>query len=219
MKRLIACTAVLSLAGLAPAWAGPSSNVAWTLETMRLVESGNPEKGKQLNATCAGCHGAEGLSALPINPHVAGQDAAYTYKQLKDYKDRTRNNPIMSGMVAALSDQDMADLSIFYASLSLPPPSGTAPAETPRLVTEGEGERLIPACNTCHGRKGEGNPGSKGMPALAGQTVDYLKATMQAYRSGARANDVYSVMRSISKNLTDQEIAALAAYYAAQDAR
>jgi cytochrome c553 len=219
MKRLFAQTLMLSLLASGSVLAGPSSNVAWTIETMKLVDGGNAEKGKQLAQGCAGCHGAAGVSAMPINPHTAGQDAAYTYKQLRDYKDRTRANPIMSGLVAGLSDQDMADIAVFYAAQSPPPASGTGSDAAKVLVTYGDGERLIPACNSCHGAKGEGNPRSKGMPMLAGQGVDYFKQTMQAYRSGARANDVYSVMRSLAKNLTDDEIAALASYYAGLGAK
>lgn len=215
MKRLLAQTLMVALLASGPVLAAPSSKVAWTVETMKLVDGADAGKGKQLAQGCAGCHGAAGVSALPINPHTAGQDAAYTYKQLRDYKDGTRANPIMSGLAAGLSDQDMADIAAFYAEQSPAPPSGAGSDAAKELVTYGDGERLIPACSSCHGAKGEGNPRSKGMPVLAGQGADYLKQTMQAYRSGARANDVYSVMRSVAKDLTDEEIAALASYYAA----
>jgi cytochrome c553 len=200
--------------------AAPSSNVAWTIETMALVKSGDPEKGKQLSASCAGCHGAEGISANPMWPSTAGQDAAYAYKQLRDYKDQKRVNPIMTGMVIALSDEDMADIAAFYATRPLPGPEGEGGnAAAVKLVKEGDGPRLIPACNACHGAKGEGNKRSHGMPALAGQMPQYLVQTMQAYRSGKRANDVYGVMRAVAKTLTDEEIQGLAKHYAAQDAR
>ena len=203
-----------------PAAAAPSSNVAWTTETMALVKRGDPEKGRVASAGCAGCHGAEGISPNPMWPSTAGQDAAYTYKQLKDYKDRTRDNAMMMGMVMALSDEVMADMAAFYASLPLPEPRGDGGNEVAvRLVKEGDGPRLIPACNTCHGAKGEGNPRSYGMPVLAGQMPNYFVQTMQLYRSGGRANDVYGVMRAIAKELTDEEIQGLADYYAAQDAR
>jgi len=220
MKRLFACGLTGSLALVGVAVAAPSSNVAWTLETKHLVESGDPEKGKQSSASCAGCHGAEGISPSPVFPHTAGQEKAYAYKQLKDYKDRTRANAMMMGMVVALSDQDMVDIAAFYATQPLPGPSGSGGNEAAeRLVKQGDGERLIPACNSCHGRKGEGNPRSIGMPALAGQMSQYFTQTMQAYRAGTRANDVYGVMRNIAKELTDEEINGLADYYAAQDAR
>ena len=126
----------------------------------------------------------------------------------------------MMGMVMALSDEDMASISAFYAAEPLPAPQGDGGNDAAlKLVKEGDGPRLVPACNTCHGRKGEGNRRSYGMPALAGQMPQYFVQTMQLYRSGGRANDVYSVMRSIAKNLTDEEIDGLANYYAAQDAR
>ncbi len=220
MNRMLGTGLAVGLILAGPALAAPSSNVAWTLETVKLIEGGDPEKGKQLSASCVGCHGAEGVSPNPMWPSTAGQDAAYTYKQLKDYKDRTRDNAIMMGMVMALSDQDMADVSAFYAAQPLPAPQGDGGNDDAlRLVKEGDGPRLVPACNTCHGRKGEGNKRSHGMPALAGQMPQYFSQTMQLYRSGGRANDVYSVMRSIAKNLTDEEINGLADYYAAQDPR
>lgn len=200
--------------------AAPSSNVAWTTETKQLLRSGDPEKGRGLAQACAGCHGAEGISPNPAFPHMAGQDAAYTYKQLKDYKDGTRDNALMKGFAAGLSDQDMADISVFYATLPLPEPQGSGGGEASvTLVSQGDGPRLVPACNTCHGSKGEGNKRSHGMPALAGQMPAYFKGTMELYRSGGRANDVYGVMRHIAKELTDEEIASLANYYAAKDAR
>ena len=220
MKQSLVIGIALGLLLAGTAWAGPSSNVAWTQETVNLVKGGDPEKGKQLSASCAGCHGAEGISPNPIWPSTAGQNAAYTYKQLKDYKDRTRDNALMMGMVMALSDQDMVDISAFYAAQPLPGPQGEGGNDAAvTLVKAGDGPRLIPACNTCHGRQGEGNARSHGMPAIAGQMPQYFVQTMQLYRSGGRANDVYGVMRSIAKDLTDEEISGLASYYAARDAR
>lgn len=204
------------LCGAAAVVAAPSSNVAWTVESVKLVKGGDAAKGEQLAASCAGCHGATGVADTnPMWPSMAGQDALSTYKQLVDFKDGTRSSPMMQGMVMALSDQDMADLSVFYASKPLPPAKGEANA-TPELVSRGHGERLIPACNSCHGYKGKGNVRSYGMPVLAGQNAEYLKQTLGAYKSGARSNDVYSVMRAIAKELTDEEITDLSAYYAAQ---
>ena len=218
MNRVMVLGLTLALSG--QVIAAPSSQVAWTTDTVALVQSGDPEKGKQLTASCVGCHGADGISPNPLWPSTAGQDAAYTYKQLKDYKDRTRDNVLMMGMVMALSDKDMADTAAFYATQPMPPPQGDGGNDAAvKLVKQGDGPRLIPACNTCHGAKGEGNPRSYGMPALAGQMPQYFIQTMQLYRSGGRANDVYGVMRAIAKELTDEEIQGLAGYYAAQDVR
>lgn len=200
--------------------AAPSSNVAWTLETQTRLEAGDIQRGKDLAMRCAGCHGAAGISNMPATPHLAGQAASYTYKQLMDYKDRSRNQGLMSAMVGGLSEAEMIDLAVFYAAQPLPPAVEGLGDDTgvASLLRLGDGPRLIPACSSCHGRHGEGNPRSIGMPSLAGQDPGYLIQTLRAYRAGARNNDVYSVMRAISRELSDAEIKGLAEYYAGQDA-
>jgi cytochrome c553 len=79
--------------------------------------AGDPEAGKQKSATCQGCHGADGLGLQPIYPRLAGQYPDYLAKALHDYKAGRRQNAIMQGMVAALSDQDIEDLAVYYGSL------------------------------------------------------------------------------------------------------
>lgn len=191
--------------------AAPSSQVAWTPETLKLIKGGDPIKGKALATGCASCHGAEGISPIPAYPHLAGQRADYTYKQLRDYKDKTRNNAIMSGLVAILSDQDMADLAIFYASFPVPKGQSAGAIAATELVTKGDGKRLIPSCASCH--ESRGSLRNYGVPLLDGQAKAYLEQTMKDYKTETRANDVYSVMRLIAKELTDQEIAQTADYY------
>ncbi len=219
MKNVLAIT-LLAAAVAAPQAlsAAPASNVAWDSATRALLRSGDPEAGKAKAAACAGCHGAEGVSANPQYPHLAGQVAAYTFKQLKDYKDGKRmGSGIMPGMVGGLSDQDMADLAAYYASRPRPPANGEGDASAADLADGVGGMRQIPPCGTCHGRKGEGKVVN--IPALAGQQAAYLESTMQAYKSGKRANDTYGRMRRIAAHLTDGEIKALAAYYAAMGGR
>jgi cytochrome c553 len=194
--------------------AGPSSNVAWDVETLRAIKGGKPELGKDKAAACAGCHGAEGVAMNPTYPSMGGQRADYTYKQLRDYKDGTRANALMAAFAQSLSEEDMLDIAAFYAEQPLPPakPAETSLPLAEKLVHLGDGPRLVPACHSCHGTAGEGK--MHGIPALAGQNALYFKQTMEAYASGARANDVYSVMRSIAKELTPEEIEELAEYYA-----
>ncbi|MHB1052655.1 MAG: c-type cytochrome [Thiobacillus sp.] len=92
------------------------------LATVALVFSlpvhakGNYEAGKAKSTTCAACHGAEGVSAVPSFPTLAGQHRDYLYHSLKDYKSGKRNNPIMAGQVQTLSDADMLDLALFFSS-------------------------------------------------------------------------------------------------------
>lgn len=220
MCRLCLSAVVLGLMISTRALAAPSSYVAWTTETVRLIRDGDPLIGKQLAYGCAGCHGTEGLSVSPAYPHIAGQDAFYLFKQLHDFKDKTRNNPQMTGIAASLSEQDMADIAAYYAAMQgAPPVRGSSHSAVVDLVRRGQGSRMIPACSGCHGPGGKGNSGYYGMPVLAGQKAVYISIALRQYRVGDRANDVYSVMRAIAENLTDNEITALGKYYATQDPR
>lgn len=217
--RVLAC-AVLAITVFyctPDASADPSSQVAWTPETLSLLRSGDPSSGEELSVGCGACHGSDTEPAVAPFPHLAGQDPAYLYKQLRDFKDGTRDNALMRGFASYLSDQDMADIAAYFAGLTLVP-TENAPANipAPELALYGDGTRMIPACNACHGTAGSGNPRSHGMPVLAGQTAQYLNATLLLYNGGYRANDVYHVMRHISGQLTTEEIKALSIYYASQ---
>ncbi len=75
------------------------------------------DAGKAKSAMCAACHGAAGISAIPMYPNLAGQKEAYLAKQLKDFKSGTRKDPVMGSMAMPLSDADIANLSAYYASL------------------------------------------------------------------------------------------------------
>lgn len=97
-KTISLITLALAVAAGAPALAG-----------------GNAEAGKAKSAVCAACHGADGNSPTPAFPKLAGQHEDYMYHSLKDYKTGKRKNPIMSGQVANLSDQDMKDLAAYFA--------------------------------------------------------------------------------------------------------
>ena len=208
--------AAVALAAAAPLVSGPSSRVAWSLETVKLARGGDAAKGKKLHEDCASCHGDAGNVDIPDVPDLGGQDPLYIYKQLSDYKNETRASSIMNEAVKALSDRDMADLAAFYAAQKRTPfPAKPAPSSdaTARLAAVGDGIRLIPACDACHGDRGAGNPGFYGMPALQGQKLQDLAVQLTAYRAGERGNDVYRVMRDVCKGLTDAEIAALASYY------
>jgi cytochrome c553 len=199
----------------------PSTEVAWTPETMALIRSGNAQKGGLLanEQMCASCHGHAGIAQSNNWPSLAGQRAEYTYKMLKDYKNGSRNTySLMTVLAKSMSDQDMADIAAFYASFKLPPvPEGTpidkALADKAELlVMKGDGNRLLAPCMSCHGYKGQGD--IVDIPALAGQTPEYFLQTMQDYKTGKRHNDVYSRMRLIAHTLSDQEIIELANYYA-----
>ncbi|MEQ1620923.1 MAG: c-type cytochrome [Methylococcales bacterium] len=207
-------TFILFLAFIAPTvvFAASSSSIAWTPETLNFVKHGNAEKGKELAQTCAACHGEEGVSAMPETPSLAGQLATYTYKELRDYASDQRSHPVMTSIAKGLSDQDAADLAVWFASLK--PAVGEAGkqlAKAEKMVEEGDGKRILPPCFVCHGANGQGE--KLDIPALSGQRADYLAKTLLEYKTGQRHNDIYSRMRLIAQQLSETEIKDLAQYY------
>ena len=163
---------------------------------------------------CAKCHGDAGVSDDPDDVNIAGMRASYLYKQLKDYQDKNRSDKDMLKRVKNLDDQQMADLAVWFASQEAAPVAAdrnTDPAIL-RLVYYGDPKRLLKACASCHGRDGRG--GQFDHPALAGQYPDYLVYTLTEFKEDDRTNDIYSRMRHIAAALTEEEIEALAAYYA-----
>ncbi|MDX1656207.1 MAG: c-type cytochrome [Candidatus Competibacteraceae bacterium] len=174
---------------------------------------GDPSAGAQKAATCAACHGQNGVSNNPEWPNLAGQHALYTVKQLQEFKSGDRVNATMNGMAAPLSEQDMEDLAAYFASQQ--PSYGEA---DPELVELGEqiyrGGNMttgVPACMACHQATGQGNPAAR-FPALGGQHALYTENQLKAFRSMQRANDAGQMMRNIAAKMTDQEIKAVASY-------
>ncbi|MGR8979278.1 MAG: c-type cytochrome [Gammaproteobacteria bacterium] len=209
MKKLILSAALIAPLAVA---AQPSSHVAWTVEQLNLVKSGDAQKGKEHALTCNACHGENGISRTADTPSLAGQLPTYLFKQLQDYADNSRENPIMSGLAKTLSKQDAADLAAWFASLPAPSEQAYGKHENAeRLTTKGDNDRRLAPCEICHGANGEGH--KMDVPVLAGQQADYLAAALRAYKQGSRHNDVYGKMRMVARLLTDEEIAELGRYY------
>ncbi|MCX7098701.1 MAG: c-type cytochrome [Methylococcales bacterium] len=221
MKRML-----LLLAFTTPiaVYAQPSTQVAWTPETLNLVKNGDLSKGKTLAETCKSCHGDQGQGmkevagdadneAIPAVPAIAGQLPTYLYKQLRDYADGSRRHVAMTGVAQALDDQQAADVAAWFGSLPVPVSKAGSQslAKAEKLVGDGDGKRILPPCFVCHDSNGKG--AKQDVPALAGQQADYVARTLQDYKSGQRHNDVYSRMRLIAQQLSDEEIKQLAQYY------
>lgn len=175
--------------------------------------AGDAEAGKAKSAPCVACHGTDGNSAAPIYPKIAGQNAAYLLHQLSAFKGGARNNPVMLPFVQNLSEQDMADLSAYYAGQKVSEGSTpeSAVAAGAKLYRAGNAETGVPACMACHGPQGVGNPYA-GWPALAGQHPDYIKTQLKAYAAGERSTDAAGMMRDVAKRLSSDEIEAISQY-------
>jgi cytochrome c553 len=189
-------------AALACAWIASPVNAA-----------GDPAAGQAKSAVCAACHGADGKAIQPTYPNLAGQHAEYTAKQLTDYRDGNRVNVLMSGQAANLTDEDILDLSAYYASMSRH--DGVASEENLELGKSiyrgGITAADVAACAACHGPAGRGNP-TAAWPVISGQNTQYLADQLRYFRSGERANDPNAMMRGVAKRMTDAEIDAVANY-------
>ncbi|MFT4671018.1 MAG: cytochrome c553 [Pseudohongiellaceae bacterium] len=178
-----------------------------------LLAQGDAAAGQAKSALCSTCHGADGNSELSMNPKLAGQGANYIVKQLMDYKSGARVNATMAAMVGSLSPQDMQDIAAWYSSQQVT--LSGADADTlelgQRIYRGGNKELGVAACTACHSPTGSGNQPA-GFPSLSGQHVDYTLTQLKSFRSGERANDNASMMRSVVERLTDKELEALASY-------
>lgn len=182
---------------------------------------GDAEAGKAMTTVCAACHGADGNSADPGFPKLAGQGEPYLFKQLMDIRDGARPIPSMVGQLDGKSDQALADIAAYYAEQSI-----TSSQTDPAMVALGEkvyragiADRKVAACTACHSPTGQGNAPA-GYPRLAGQHPAYIATQLRAYRQGyedpqGRTNDGDTrIMRSNAFGLSDKEIEAVASYAA-----
>ncbi|AAV80872.1 c-type cytochrome [Idiomarina loihiensis] len=185
-----------------------------------VAQSGDAEAGKEKSQVCAACHGPNGESPTDMYPHLAGQHQKYLLKQLKDFKlasetggEEGRNNPIMMGQVASLSEEDMADLAAFYAAKDSP--KGETPediiAKGEDLFRRGNPDSNMPSCAGCHGPRGNGM-GLAAFPDISGQHAAYTKSQLEMFRSGERANDPNEMMQGVTEKMTDEEIELLSKF-------
>lgn len=167
--------------------------------------------------TCAGCHGARGVSNVPKFPNLAAQPATYLAAQLREFKSRIRKDPdalaFMWGMAASLDDSQIDAIAQYYAGQRARSGSSGTPKARARgkdIFEQGIVAQNVPPCVGCHGVKGEGRADS---PRLAGQHPEYFVDTMRSYQKNFRPADP---MREIAIGLRTSDLEALAAYIQSQ---
>ena len=200
--------------------------LAATLYTAAFAQSQQTPVNANANslvATCAGCHGANGEGNAASNfPRIAGQPKSYLARQLMNYANGSRKNPVMEPIAKGLTPQQIDAIAAYYAAQSPPAPRAAAQdgknAQALRrgemLATVGDDKLGVQGCANCHGPGGAGEPPA--YPYRGGQHAGYHSAALAEWRSGARNTDPSLQMNSIAKRLSDADIAALANYYAAQ---
>lgn len=216
MKKLIAATSLCV--------------ASFSVQAAVSVPEYNINDGKQVAENiCAACHGLNGVSVVPAQPNLAGQNVKYLYKQLMDFKEGHRVNGVMQSQVANLSQQDLANVAGYYASQ---PPAGVSygnPATTAaatKLFLGGDKTRGVIPCAGCHGPKAGGNEYAA-FPRLSGQHSAYIATQLKLFRAAGREDDVTKdqtrvndaakagekgMMQTVASKLSDNDIKILSEY-------
>ena len=215
MKRALLLTAVAIAVAFGAAPGAPA-------RAEEAASKPDLAKAQQIvNQVCSACHGADGNSPSPANPNLAGQQADYIALQLAHFKSGVRSNPVMAGMAAALSPEDMRSLGAYFAQQK---PKGSAAKDTDlatagqKLFRGGDAAGGVPACSACHAPDGGGIPSR--YPRLGGQYADYTLAQLRAFKAGERGMDKEGkdvngkIMAQIAGRMNEQAIAAVAQYAA-----
>ena len=226
-KSVLACSLALALTG--------ATSLLRADDAGNLTKAGDGVVGKEKAVSCAGCHGEDGNSLMPTFPKLAQQHASYLIKQLHDFKEGRRNDPVMSGMAMAVSNDDIPDIAAYYASQNISanpeptlppddedsenkPDDSKAKVSMPDLLQKGGNlyrngnvSGMVSACIACHGPSGEGNKPAA-FPGLHSQHADYLIKTLGDFKSGTRSSNPDNMMVMIAKKMTDEEIKAVSYY-------
>jgi len=207
MKRIFFVYGLISLFLTTSAWAG-----------------GDAQAGESKTASCVGCHGPDGNSAIASFPKLAGIGEKYLTAQLRHIKAGERVILNMNGVLDYMSDQDLQDMAAYYNSQS----RAISGAKEITLLGMNDPEKVlslgenlyragnlktrVAACISCHSPSGKGN-GPAGYPAIGGQYAEYTEKQLRAYRSGERDSGANAkVMQGVAEALSDKEIKALANY-------
>ena len=180
---------------------------------VKNMPKGNLEYGKNLYSEkgCSGCHGEKAIPSNKAWPVIAGQRQSYIYKILLDYREKrlTGNEAmLMSFQAEQLTDKDISDLAAWLSSLNRSPK--VLPANLKPKVLEGDHQRLLTSCTSCHGASGQG---WDTQPALIGQHSEFLTNKLQCLKKGDCANDINGGMRYVASKLTDKEIQEISKFY------
>jgi cytochrome c553 len=218
--RHVAAAAALALLGAAAASpasaqakkaAGTgSASAARTGAASASAAGGNAVYAERFRNVCAACHGNNGRSEIAGTPVLAGQHSLYAITQLYLFREGRRANEAMVAVAKPMTDADLRGFSDFIGTL--PPVQAPAPAAPPDAARMSKGQALAQQhkCVFCHGAALEGG---QGVPRIGGQKEDYLRATLQGFKSGERQGYTRAMAEALSQVPVDD--LDLLAYYAA----
>jgi len=211
----ILAAAITSVSYSPTATAQPATIKPGSGEDLRVLYAGAQEVAEGARvaaASCASCHGKNGVSRAKGMPNIAGQRPLYLYTELLAYKQGNRKDPGMGNAVKFLSDDALVKVAAYYASLDPAQPEAksdakAAPAKDPLAA----GRAAAAGCAGCHGEIGISS--TPGMPSLVGLDPKYLVAAMTAYKNGQRKNDI---MKTLMAAFSEADMKNVALFYALQ---
>ncbi|GAP38077.1 c-type cytochrome [Piscinibacter sakaiensis] len=218
---LLACAAAIA-APATPAGAASTAGTPTASGARPPASAPAPDDMAERMLACAACHGREGRSTPEgYHPRIAGKPSGYLFHQLQNFRERRRLNATMAHFVDRMDDAYLREIAGYFAALELPyaPPQ---PADaTPqalalgrRVALEGDPARGVPACTACHGAAMTGV--APAIPGLLGLPRAYLGAQLSAWRQGRRRAHAPDCMAEVARRLSDEQLAAAAAWLAAQ---
>ncbi|WP_028536682.1 c-type cytochrome [Paludibacterium yongneupense] len=193
-----------------------SAALAGTVLAQGTTDIGDAAQGKLLaDKVCAACHGVDGNSVASINPSLAGQHPAYLYNQLKSMKSQARVNPVMSGILSTLNDNDLRNAAAYFAAQKPLPREAADKTQLvagQKLFRAGNAVTHVPACMACHGPSGAGIPDQ--FPRLGSQQAAYIAKQLGDFKAGTRKgpDGKPSQMNDIAARLSDSEMKAVSEY-------
>lgn len=188
---------------------------------------GDAQAGEKAAAVCVACHQVDGggmhVQGGKSWPRLAGQNAAYLYKQLQDLKSGSRQSATMAPFANMLSEQQAKDVAVYYSQLPATKGQGGEKATAEqlalgeKLALRGEWDKYIVPCKSCHGPDNQG--AGEHFPAIAGQHAGYIVQELKAWQAKTRNNDPQHLMGAIAERMSDQEIQAVALWLSRQNAK
>ena len=185
-----------------------------TLLAAAAPAAGQADAAALVASQCIACHGPGGNSLVPAFPRLAGQQAVYLDKQLREFLNGKRKNDLMAPALAQMKESDVAGLAAYYAAQKptpIKPDNDKLVAAGKLMYDDGNTQSGVPACVGCHQEEGLGN---ERFPRLSNQYAAYTVAQLKLFKTGGRSNDRAKVMRAVAERMTDDEMAAVAEYLA-----
>lgn len=215
---LLAATSACARRGNTDLLTAPAVNFDKSADTIKPRISGDPVAGKMKSQICQGCHGVDGNSTDELIPRLAGQYEIYISKELRNYKAGIRSHEIMNAMAATLNNDDMDDISAYFASQPKMKGNGSTLNEQGKnIFLKGNISQMVLTCVNCHGEGGKGlSPDTPMFPVIGGQHKPYLLKQLIDFREDDRVNSPNAIMNRIVRSLSDADLEALTQYISEQ---